>query len=163
MSDQAPAAGPIGWDWSWARALCLREAQRVLGRNAAAEDAAQEAVIRAWRQQARCRTPERPDPWIATIARREALRLVVAGDRERPLEEVSGDEAPSPEASVVVHADLHRALATLDARDRRLLAARFWEDLTHVQSANCLGLPVGTVKVRLHRLSGRLREMLDEP
>src|SRR5947208_11749441 len=121
MSDQAPAAGPIGWDWSWARALCLREAQRVLGRNAAAEDAAQEAVIRAWRQQARCRTPERPDPWIATIARREALRLVVAGDRERPLEEVGGDEAPSPEASVVVHADLHRALATLDARDRRLL------------------------------------------
>jgi RNA polymerase sigma-70 factor (ECF subfamily) len=162
MSDQAYAAGPIGWDWTWARALCLREAQRVLGRNAAAEDAAQEAVIRAWRQRARCRTPERPDPWIATIARREALRLA-AGDRERPLEDVSGGEAPSPEASVVLRADVHRALATLDPRDRRLLAARYWGDLTHVQSANCLGLPVGTVKVRLHRLTGRLREILDEP
>src|SRR5881396_1341718 len=135
MSDQAYAAGPIGWDWTWARALCLREAQRVLGRNAAAEDAAQEAVIRAWRQRSRCRTPERPDPWIATIARREALRLA-AGDRERPLEDVSGGEAPSPEASVVLRTDVHRALATLDARDRRLLAARYWGDLTHVQSAN---------------------------
>ena len=34
ISSLLPAAGPIGWDWSWARALCLREAQRVLGRNA---------------------------------------------------------------------------------------------------------------------------------
>src|SRR5919197_3714887 len=106
MTEQAHAAGPIGWDWSWARALCLREAQRVLGRNAAAEDAAQEAVIRAWRQQARCRTPERPAPWIATIARREALRLV-AGDRERPLDDVHGEESPSPDAAVVLRADVH--------------------------------------------------------
>ena len=58
MTEQAHAAGPIGWDWSWARALCLREAQRVLGRNAAAEDAAQEAVIRALLERSPSKAPD---------------------------------------------------------------------------------------------------------
>ena len=63
------------WDWGLVRAQCLREAQGVLGQSGGAEDAAQEAAVRAWRRQDSCLTPERPQPWVATIARNEALRI----------------------------------------------------------------------------------------
>ena len=66
---------PGGWDWGWVRKTCWEEARRVLGPSAAAEDAAQEAAIKAWRHHASCRTPEHPRPWLAAIARREAFRL----------------------------------------------------------------------------------------
>ena len=79
---------PPEWDWTNVRALCLRETRRVLGASSAADDAAQEAAIRAWHHRGRCRTPARPDPWIATIARREAFRTL----SERS--EQSLDEAP---------------------------------------------------------------------
>jgi RNA polymerase sigma-70 factor, ECF subfamily len=150
----------MGWDWGWARGVCLGEAQRVLGRSEAAEDAAQEAVLRAWRQHHCCRTPERPAPWLTTIARREALRAVTGGT-EGPLEDGVLGHAPSPEADVVLRLDVHRVLGALAAGDRGLLAARYWDDLTQEQVAMRLDLPEGTVKVRLHRIRARLREMLD--
>jgi hypothetical protein len=46
------------WDWEKVRALCLDEARRYLGTSTAADDAAQEAAIRAWRHQTHCRTPQ---------------------------------------------------------------------------------------------------------
>ena len=161
MSTYGHGAGlAVAWDWSWARGVCLREAQRVLGRSAAAEDAAQEAVLRAWRQHHHCRTPERPAPWLTTIARREALRAVT-GDDDRSIEDGPRGHAPSPEADVVLRLDVRRALDALGVGDRRLLAARYWDDLTQGQVAVRLDLPEGTVKVRLHRIRERLREMLD--
>src|SRR3954447_15201499 len=73
------------WDWGAVSDLCLRETRRVLGPGSEADDAAQEATIRAWRYRASCRDPAKPEPWIAGIARREALRTV-AKRREQPLE-----------------------------------------------------------------------------
>src|SRR3982751_3553784 len=128
MTHLRPAAGTAGWDWSRARVVCLREAQRVLGRGATAEDAAQEAILRAWCHRERCDTPERPDPWLTTIARREALRLA-ARRRESVLEESMHEVQPSPESELVIRVDVRRALAPLGSEDRRLLAARYWGDL----------------------------------
>lgn len=110
-------AEPGGWDWEWVRKTCWEEARRILGPGAAADDAAQEAAIKAWRHHASCRTPEHPRPWLAAIAR----------------------------------------------RDRRLLLARYWADMTQDEVANLLGMPDGTAKVRLHRLRARLRPTLREP
>src|SRR3954463_15925237 len=67
--------GVTRWDWHRARQLCLRETQRVLGTGPASEDAAQEAVLRAWRQRDRCHDPQRPGPWLRRIAHTEALRI----------------------------------------------------------------------------------------
>ena len=161
MTCRPLVAGPAGWDWLRLRALCLREAQRVLGRGAAAEDAAQEAVIRAWRQRARCLTPDRPEPWITTIARREALRIA-ALPRETPIEEDHHQAARPHEADVEARVDLRRAMLGLSPDDRKLLIARYWRDLTQDHAAVVLNLPAGTVKVRLHRLRIRLREVLAE-
>lgn len=147
---------PWAWDWGWVRATCWQEARRVLGPCAAAEDAAQEAAIKAWRHHAACRTPDRPQPWLAAIARREAFRLTRV-PRADSLETAPEPHAPDAQARVALAVDVRRALAELPERDRRLLLARYWADLTHPEVADLLGMPAGTAKVRLHRLRARLR------
>lgn len=86
MATQAPPARGPEWDWTDVLALCLREARRVLGPTSVADDAAQEAVIRAGGRKTTARTPVRSDPWLAAIARHAALRLL-GPRREQPLEE----------------------------------------------------------------------------
>lgn len=54
-------------------------------------------------------------------------------------------------------ADLHAALEALSERDRELLEMRYEEDLTQAAIASRLGIPEGTVKVRLHRARAKLR------
>ena len=152
---------PGGWDWEWARKICWEEARRVLGPSAAADDAAQEAAIKAWRHHASCRTPENPRPWLAAIARREAFRLR-GPPRAESLETAAEPVAPATE-DVALVVDVRRALAELSVADRRLLMARYWADLTQHEVANLLGMPDGTAKVRLHRLRARLRPTLREP
>ncbi len=61
--------------------------------------------------------------------------------------------------AVVERADLHAALGCLTERDRRLLEMRYGEDLTQRTIAARLGIPEGTVKVRLHRARDKLRRV----
>jgi RNA polymerase sigma-70 factor (ECF subfamily) len=60
-----------------------------------------------------------------------------------------------------VRLTVEQALGTLAERDRRVLHLRYAEDLTQIEVARRLGLPEGTVKVRLHRARGRLRRALE--
>lgn len=150
------------WDWSQIQRLCLAETRRVLGRNPAAEDAAQEALLRVWRQAASCRQPEAPDAWIRQIARNEALRALSVHRNERPDEQgVADRNVPCLSGGVHIALDLRRALAALDLADRELLLLRYWGDLTQSEAAARLGLAEGTVKVRLHRSRHRLRAALE--
>jgi RNA polymerase sigma-70 factor (ECF subfamily) len=59
--------------------------------------------------------------------------------------------------ATVERADLYAALEHLNDRDRELLTLRYNEDLTQSAIALRLGIPVGTVKVRLHRARDKLR------
>jgi RNA polymerase sigma-70 factor, ECF subfamily len=151
------------WDWAEVTTLCLREARRLLGSaSSAADDAAQEATIRAWRYRASCRDPAKPEPWIAGIARREALRTI-AKRREQPLE--PGDEVVDPRQDLSDFLDLlavRRAVGALDGPDRQLLVGHYWQDLPNAELATQLGLAEVTVRVRLHRLRRMLREILVE-
>jgi RNA polymerase sigma factor (sigma-70 family) len=63
--------------------------------------------------------------------------------------------------STVERADLHAALNSLSERDRKLIELRYEEDLTQEAIAKRLGVPDGTIKVRLHRVRHRLREEMD--
>ncbi len=153
---------PPEWDWTDVRALCLRETRRVLGSSSAADDAAQEATIRAWRHQGRCRTPAEPDPWIATIARREAFRTL-SRRHEQPLDDGHDTAELWQENTKLVDAlDLRKALKALDGQDRRLLIGHYWQDLSNSELANELGIAESTVRVRLHRLRHQLRHTLVE-
>jgi RNA polymerase sigma-70 factor (ECF subfamily) len=155
------------WDWGRARDLCFREARRVTRDAVLAEDAAQDAVLRAWRACGSCRTPEAPGPWLAAIARNVALGAVSRRRRDPYPLALEGARVPEadPKGQDVMAQALERVvfgdlLRLLTAPERRLLRLRYEDDLTQPEIARRLGLPEGTVKVRLHRLRARLHEEL---
>lgn len=131
-----------------------------------AEDAAQEAFVKAWAALGRFRGGSPFRPWLLRIVanearnrrrsagRRSGLALRVAEDRP------SGDAAPSPETAVLAHerrAVLLGALRGLRDEDREVIAARYLLDLSEAETAQTLGIPRGTVKSRLSRALARLR------
>jgi RNA polymerase sigma-70 factor, ECF subfamily len=124
-----------------------------------AEDIAQDALLRAWRRRSTLRDSERRNQWLATIVRNEAFRqhARVRPDPTATIELHEGAEDEGVLAAVEL-ADLHAALAALSERDRRLLEMRYEEDLTQAAIAHRLGIPEGTVKVRLHRARNKLRQ-----
>lgn len=138
----------------------------MLGSADDAEEAVQEALIRAWRRRDHCRTPEAPLAWILQITRNEALRL--AAHRPLPSEPF---EADSPEEAdgdhsiedVVHRLTLEQAWEAVNPDERTLLALRYIDDLTQPEIARRLEIPEGTVKVRLHRIRARLRSAIKEP
>jgi RNA polymerase sigma-70 factor (ECF subfamily) len=155
-----------GWEWAGLRSRCLQEARRLLP-GADAEEAVQEALVRAWARRDACRTPDAPLPWILQITRNEARRLLQrrAGRLRRvsvapiPSEPAAEDDAL---AGTTVRLTVEQALARLADTDRRVLRLRYADDLTQAEVARRLGLPEGTVKVRLHRARGRLRALLED-
>ena len=134
-----------------------------------ADDAAQEAFVKAYRALGRFRDGAPFRPWLLRIVanearnrrrsagRRAGLALRSAEDR-RP-----GEAAPSPEAAVLADEQrrwLHGAVAALRPDDRDIIAARYFLDLNEAETAELLGIPRGTAKSRLARALGRLRETL---
>ena len=151
-----------GWEWDIARRRCLREARRILRDREDAEEAVQEALIRAWRNKAKCRTPGTPLPWLVQITRNEAMRLAARRRRrqasEFPDERPERTLAPDSELDRMIESvATEQALAILRPDERTLIRLRYEEDLTQGQVAARLGVPEGTVKVRLHRVRARLR------
>jgi|SRR5689334_8553325 len=128
-----------------------------------AEDIAQDALLRAWRRRSTLRDQERRKEWLGTIVRNEAFRQH-ARVRPDPVDTVESWEGAEDEQiiSTVERADLHAALQRLSERDRTLIELRYEEDLTQEAIAKRLGIPDGTVKVRLHRARHKLREVMDE-
>jgi RNA polymerase sigma-70 factor (ECF subfamily) len=154
------------WDWTELRRRSRAEAMRVLGDPFTADEAAQEATIRAWRQRDKCRTPGRPEPWVAQIARNEALRLR-AGEKKqcdmatRAAGEM-GVKALFAEDELIRKVSVQQMLRGLTLEERQLIDLRYRDDLAQPAIAKVLGVPEGTVKVRLHRLRQRLRRVITE-
>lgn len=123
-----------------------------------AEDIAQDALLRAWRRRSTLRDSASRNQWLATIVRNEAFRQH-ARVRPDPTAAIEFREGAEDEQvlAAVESADLHAALELLSKRDRELLEMKYEEDLTQATIARRLGIPEGTVKVRLHRARNKLR------
>ena len=149
------------WDWGEAHRFCLRFAYRYAKNQAEAEDIAQDAMVRAWRKRDSLRDSGARKSWLATIVRNEALREL---SRNRPLAsdlvEVNLGSDDDRVLATVERADLHAALECLNKRDRQLVRLRYDEDMTQEAIAHRLGIPLGTVKVRLHRVRAKLRRSI---
>lgn len=147
-----------GWEWGEAHRVCLRLAYRYASNPSEAEDIAQDALLRAWRRRSTLRETDRRNQWLGTIVRNEAFRqhARVRPDPTSIIETYEGAEDAQVVATVE-RADLHAALKRLSERDRELLELRYEEDLTQSAIARKLGIPEGTVKVRLHRARDKLR------
>lgn len=126
-----------------------------------AEDVTSDVFERALRYRHRY-DASKGDPvaWLLGIARR-----CVAGFAEGRLflSEAPDDPAPGDlEEETVRRLSLGAAVATLDERDRELIALRYGADLTARQIARLLEMRTNTVEVALHRALGRLRHVLEE-
>jgi RNA polymerase sigma-70 factor, ECF subfamily len=123
------------------------------------DDIVQETLLRAWRKRGQCRTADDPLPWVGRIAHNEGRRYCVRTGREVLL----ADPEPAGEGSQVDPEPFGDGLVALDSLadgERLVVELRYGQDQTHQAIAGQLGLPVGTVKARLHRARHRLKEAL---
>jgi RNA polymerase sigma-70 factor, ECF subfamily len=128
-----------------------------------AEEAVQEALVRAWLGRSRCRSPEAPLPWLLEITRNEARRVARREAVRLTLELFDSASSEDDELTgMAARVTVEQALRRLADRDQRVLQMRYAEDLSQVEVARRLGLPEGTVKVRLHRARRRLRKLLED-
>ena len=150
--------------------IAFRVALVAAGDRADAEEAVQDAFVKAHRALGRFRERAPFRPWLLRIVANEARnRRRSAGRRAglalRAAAVVSGDAAPSPEASALAHERtdaLLEGLSRLDERDRQVLVHRFLLELGEEETAAALGVRRGTVKSRTARALERLRALVGE-
>ncbi len=128
--------------------VAFRIAYVITGSAADAEEAAQDAFVKAYRALDTFRTGAEPRPWLLRIVANEARNRVRSAGRRHHLE-----------------ADEHRRLLalvnSLDESDRLVIASRYLLELSSEETAATLGIPEGTVKSRLSRALARLRERVE--
>ena len=149
--------------------MAFRTAYVITGSAADAEEAAQDAFVKAHRALGRFREGSPLRPWLLAIVANEARNRRRAAARrtrfelhlaeERP----SRDAAPSPEAALLAREQRQRLLAaieTLGEEQRQVVACRHLLGLSEQETAAALGCRPGTVKSRLSRALARLEEEL---
>ena len=152
------------WNWEEMRDFCFSQALGVVGNPDTADEAAQEAIVRAWRHRDRCRQPDRPFGWLRRIARNEAMRVVCRRPNEVLMEEPFAVPNGQRNDQELLEDRLlfSGILGTLSEPDQELARLRYYEDLTCASLADHFGLSEATVKVRLHRLRKRLRQRMED-
>jgi RNA polymerase sigma factor (sigma-70 family) len=151
------------------RDIAFRTAYLVTRSAADAEDAAQDAFVKAYYALDRFRARESFRPWLLRIVSNEAKNRIRSARRREGLafrvaeDHRSGDAAPSPEAAVVdleTRRALLAALSELPERDRLIISYRYLLELSEAETAEALGIRPGTVKSRLSRALDRLRVLV---
>jgi len=151
-----------------------RLARRILHVHEEADDALQEAYVKAFRALDRFDTGRAFAPWFLTIVARTALSALRQGARHAA---VSLDD-PAPEGNVPLAERIadpahdaderefrlraERAFDALSEEHRAVLALRVGSDLSYAEIAAALDLPVGTVMSRLARAREALLERIHE-
>jgi len=149
------------------RSRMVRLCTRLTGDRDAAEDLAQEVLLRAHIHADRLRDPERREAWLAGIARHVCVDWVRSrGRRSAETGWPEGDDLPADidVEAVLERAEmaalLDRAMGLLPADTRRVLLGRFVDDLPMAEVAGRLGLSEGAVAMRLQRGKAALRRAL---
>ena len=125
------------------------------GSRPAAEDAVQEALLRAWERSERGDSIESLNAWVATVAlnlARSGLRRVIAERKARSrLQSVADADVIGPE-----RVDVERALAKLPRRQRESVVCRYYLGMDTKEIAKVLKVSEGTVKSTLFRARAAL-------
>ncbi|MFE5409133.1 RNA polymerase sigma factor [Microbacterium sp. NPDC056569] len=156
----------LGGDASALDPLFARHAQRLFrqaSRHVSVREDAKDAVVIAfyelWRRRSQVRLVDgSPLPWLLNAVTNSARNLERSARRYRNLLESAGRDldrgvSDPPESEPAVMAALDR----LTARERSVVVLTLIEGYSERDTANALGIPVGTVKSRLARAKGRLR------
>ena len=122
-----------------------------------AEDLLQETFLRLMRQLDCCRGAESPRGYLFGIARHVSAD---AWRRMKPTDSAVEDiPAELPDERL---AAARETIASLPALQREILDLRFQHDLSYAEIAEALGVPVGTVRSRLHNALEMVRERLEQ-
>ncbi len=146
--------------------IAFRTAMLITQNAAEAEEAAQDAFVKAWRALKRFRSGEPLRPWLLTIVANEARNRRRSAGRRSALALRSAPREPdgedrSAEAQVLAaesRTALLEGLARLRDDDRLVLGCRYLLELSEAETAAALGVAAGTVKSRTSRALARLRD-----
>jgi RNA polymerase sigma-70 factor (ECF subfamily) len=154
---------------------CYRLAWSILSNDADAADATQDALLAAWRQLPRLRDPAAFDGWLnrivanaALMARRHRLRLrevsvspIHPGDMPHEPEPPPDLRARTAFDDVVDSDAIGRGFDRMRPQDRMILVLHHVEERPVAEIARSLGIPVGTVKSRLHAARSALEKAME--
>ena len=156
------------------RPLALRLANRMLGDPVDAEDVAQEALLQAFLGLASLRNPDSFGPWLLAIVLNLSKMRIRARRDWHPADEWLGgqvledftpaDLQPSPEAIYEVR-ELHEivlaTVRTLPKNQQQAVRMHYVDGLSLWDIGRLARVPIGAIKVRLHRARARLRKELE--
>jgi RNA polymerase sigma-70 factor, ECF subfamily len=151
------------------RAGVVSVVYRLCGDANLAEEAAQEAFLRAWLNLNKYQQQYAFRSWVYRIAVNAALDVLRRERRLVGIDEAGGEKlplpGPGPEASVELNqrAELvQRAVLDLPHGQRVVLVLREWGELSYAEIAAALNIPPGTVMSRLNSARAHLRQILSE-
>ncbi|WP_283133430.1 RNA polymerase sigma factor [Rhizohabitans arisaemae] len=136
---------------------------RLSGDRGTAEEILQDTLLAVWRSAGSFQKRSSVSTWLFGVARRQAhnrLRGVPPPVAAEPYDDL--DPMPGPEELAVSGDRVQAALVRLPLPQREVVVLAFLNDLSHQEIAEVLGIPVGTVKSRLHHARATLRGCLDE-
>ncbi len=146
----------------------LRTARAILGDEAAAHDAVQNALVSAWVHLPRLRDSDKFDGWINTMLRNECNEALRRRRRVREIdlstaELAGGDRVTTPDPSVksLETAAVKNAFRRLSVNDRMILLLHHLHGLPLEEVARQIGVPVGTAKSRLWSARRALERALE--
>jgi RNA polymerase sigma-70 factor (ECF subfamily) len=147
-----------------------RAARAILRDDSEAEDVMQDAYVRAYEHLREFEARSRFSTWLTRIAVHEALARVrrrsrFASFESQSEESMSAHPVSNPEqatSDVEMRSVLESAVDRLPDEFRSVFLLRAVEGMSGAETAECLGIPEDTVKTRLHRARGRLRDMVLE-
>jgi RNA polymerase sigma-70 factor (ECF subfamily) len=132
----------------------------VLQNREEAEDAVQDALVKAWKSRWRVRDPEKFPAWLAMIARHRARDVF---RKHRPVsfshETIEISERETTDATALDR-QLHSALAALPELHRSALTLRYFEEMDYRSIENLLGLSNGSLRGILGRALAAMRKQL---
>jgi RNA polymerase sigma-70 factor (ECF subfamily) len=138
-------------------------ALRILGNPADAEDAAQDAFMRAFQRLDQYR-PEQPfGAWLHAITRNRSLDMLRARRQPADMEHSAAIDVEREALGHLEAETLRSALKNLSIRDQALLKLRYWEDQSADAIGAALGLSAGAVRIGLLRARRTLAAQLQAP
>ena len=137
--------------------LILRDDER-------AADAVQDALLQAWLDLRGLRDPDRFDAWLHRLliracykaARRQRRREVLETRFANTASTTTGDA----QLAVALHDELDRGFRRLSPQHRAAIVLHHYLGMSLAESAEVLGIPLGTMQSRLHRATHQMRAVL---
>ena len=124
-----------------------------------AEDAVQDALVKAWKSRWRVRDPEKFPAWLCMIARHRA-RDVFRKRRPVPLPVEIESVVLDPSDPSALDQQLHSALAALPELHRAAISLRYFEQMDYATIESRLGLTNGSLRGILGRALTTMRKQL---